>query len=314
MPFCCGPCLWATCVFVLFCSSVLVSFVARAGDLMHLNTYVFGCEKLAAAKAINDQSDPRQHDPNWVAYVFGDGRCAKLSPRSVWEPIGPNIEGFRRVAYRGTEGRPNAFYVPVSALSVPVDEAGVVTSRQRQTPTIILTECEGTGGCGRWIFHGRRGVGTWPYGAIASLSWDGEQSGLIAIHRSDTTGTSPGLTATYTGSRTGNRISGTVVWSWPGHWNGKPGSGQWRATLDTKSQYQTDTPHAQSGVITWNELGRLLTDPTPSGVTPLDAIGAAAALSAPDPEKLRVMDCFRSKGVSEARAAEMAGNGDECSN
>lgn len=90
----------------------------------------------------------------------------------------------------------------------------------------VFTECEGTGACGEWIFVGREGRGEWPYGAQADLTILRTDPNTIAIWRTDTGGSSPGLTAIYKASRSGSQILTDVTWSWPGH-TGFPAVGHW---------------------------------------------------------------------------------------
>jgi len=51
------------------------------------------------------------------------------------------------------------------------------------------------------------------------------------IRRADSTGSSAGLTAVYTGTRHGDRVGGEFTSSWPGHWENK--SGNWYATVES---------------------------------------------------------------------------------
>jgi hypothetical protein len=101
-----------------------------------------------------------------------------------------------------------------------------------------MTECEGNqcvaggGGPGIWTFNRTEGRGRWPgSGAIANLSVERWDSGIVIIHRTDTAGRTPGITATYIGKIQGNRVDGDVTWAWPGHWS-KPAVGKWYATIE----------------------------------------------------------------------------------
>jgi TPR repeat protein len=80
-----------------------------------------------------------------------------------------------------------------------------------------LLECDGGGPCnGAWTFHGKEGEATWfaQTAVHAKLTVLSSQPGDIRIRRTDLIG---GKTGLYTGARKGDRISGTVVWSTPGH-------------------------------------------------------------------------------------------------
>src|SRR5580765_235782 len=101
-----------------------------------------------------------------------------------------------------------------------------------------LTECEGkqcspgSEGEGTWQFHGLLGDAQWNNGAVAKLVIQQFDSASIVIRRIDLPNSSSyGLTAVYTGKLHGNRIDGSVVWSWNGHWDDQHPSGQWFATL-----------------------------------------------------------------------------------
>ena len=100
-----------------------------------------------------------------------------------------------------------------------------------------LQECEGNqctpggGGGAVWTFNGKQGEARWRYGAVAKLTIERYDSDGVTILRTDIGGTSPGLTAKYTGKMTRNRIDGNVAWTWPGHWNNKTASGTWYATV-----------------------------------------------------------------------------------
>lgn len=116
-------------------------------------------------------------------------------------------------------------------------------------------ECESTqcapnsGGNGTWTFHGKQGNATWRSGARATLSVDRYDAHQIVITRTDLPGTAtPGLTAVYTGAIHGSRIDGTVVWTWPGHWNNRPASGQWTATVGSVVPGKSTAPSPRGPV------------------------------------------------------------------
>jgi hypothetical protein len=92
-----------------------------------------------------------------------------------------------------------------------------------------LLECEGTGPCNAaWTITGSQGTATWfaQTTTRAKLTVVRSDPTDILIRRTDT---SDGNSAVYAGSRHGDELSGTVVWSTPDH----PGqsSGTWSATV-----------------------------------------------------------------------------------
>jgi hypothetical protein len=101
-----------------------------------------------------------------------------------------------------------------------------------RTPQVVhMTECEGVNNCAHWTFLGTQGNGQWPSGEIGNLSVERFDKDSVVIHRADSTGNSAGLTATYSGTRHGDRVGGEFTSAWPGHWESK--SGNWYATLES---------------------------------------------------------------------------------
>jgi hypothetical protein len=92
-----------------------------------------------------------------------------------------------------------------------------------------MSECEGNT-CGTWTFNGHDGKARWQNGAIANLTVQRFDSAVVVIKRIDVGGSTPGLTAMYTGTLHGNRIEGNVTWTWPGHFKTPP-TGKWSATI-----------------------------------------------------------------------------------
>lgn len=93
----------------------------------------------------------------------------------------------------------------------------------------LLLECEGTGPCnGAWSTHGSEGTAIWfaqnPVRAKLEVVRSAQDD--ILIRRTDT---SDRNFAVYSGARHGNQISGTVIWSSPGHPGGS--SGTWSASV-----------------------------------------------------------------------------------
>lgn len=105
-----------------------------------------------------------------------------------------------------------------------------------------MMECEsnqcaaGGEGGGTWVFHGSAGEAQWRNGDAAKLVIERFDAGGIDIRRIDVANSSSyGLTAVYTGKLRGDRIEGSVVWSWNGHWDGRHPSGPWSATVQNVS-------------------------------------------------------------------------------
>jgi hypothetical protein len=73
-------------------------------------------------------------------------------------------------------------------------------------------------------------------GAVADLTIERFDLDGVVLHRVDTVGRTPGITAVYTGKIEGNRIEGNVTWSWPGHWSTSPSS-TWYATVLAPANY-----------------------------------------------------------------------------
>ena len=85
---------------------------------------------------------------------------------------------------------------------------------------------------GTWEFSGILGNAQWSNGAEARLVIERFDETGIEIRRIDLPGSSSyGLTAVYTGTLHGDRMDGSVVWSWNGHWNDEHPNGQWSAIL-----------------------------------------------------------------------------------
>jgi hypothetical protein len=126
------------------------------------------------------------------------------------------------------------------------------TAQQTAMP-VTMTECEGTNNCATWTFLGGQGNGQWPSGEVANLSVEKFDNDSVVIRRADSTGSAAGLTATYTGTRHGDRVGGEFTSSWPGHWNGK--SGNWYATVEKMPEGLPRTMRfcgpAHCGTLTW---------------------------------------------------------------
>ncbi|MGH9616191.1 MAG: alpha/beta hydrolase-fold protein, partial [Acidobacteriaceae bacterium] len=90
------------------------------------------------------------------------------------------------------------------------------------------------------MFHGILGDAHWSNGAVAKLVIERFDAGGIDIQRIDLPDSSSyGLTAVYRGTLHGDRIDGTVVWSWNGHWNDRHPTGRWSAKVQNVSAHPT---------------------------------------------------------------------------
>lgn len=100
----------------------MVTAGAQARTVVHLKKTVWGCVNPAMAAIINDDSNPGRYDPAWVARISNMGECVTISPRSVWEPLTGDRNGFTYIAYRGTTAKPGSFWVPTADLVFPPPE------------------------------------------------------------------------------------------------------------------------------------------------------------------------------------------------
>ena len=97
----------------LLCASV---HGAQARDLVRLSRTAWGCFNPSFAAIINDPAYPGQSDPAWVAKTREMGDCVTITPRSVWERLTTDRDGFTYVVYRGTTAKPGSFWVPTGLL------------------------------------------------------------------------------------------------------------------------------------------------------------------------------------------------------
>jgi hypothetical protein len=83
---------------------------------------------------------------------------------------------------------------------------------------------------GTWTLDAgsRQFLAKWVNGAEARLTLVECTATSVVVTRNDQSGVSKGLTATYRGTRVGNRVTGTVEWTWP---TGRTARGTWNATL-----------------------------------------------------------------------------------
>jgi hypothetical protein len=130
----------------------------------------------------------------------------------------------RRISALESHGTNATTLPPAAGPNSPGPSSGATTA------PVTMTECEGTDNCATWTFLGTQGNGQWPSGEMANLNVARFDNESVVIRRTDSVGSSAGLTAEYKGSRQGNRIGGDFTSSWPGHWSNK--TGNWYATID----------------------------------------------------------------------------------
>jgi hypothetical protein len=116
-----------------------------------------------------------------------------------------------------------------SQVAQPTPNAAQPALNPKAAVPVAMTECEGTNNCANWTFLGSQGNGQWPTGEVANLSVEGYDINTVTIRRADSTGSSAGLTAVYTGTRHDDHVVGEFTSSWPGHWEKKTGA--WYATV-----------------------------------------------------------------------------------
>jgi hypothetical protein len=128
-----------------------------------------------------------------------------------------------------------------TAMTLGQDATPASSASGSAAAPVTMTECEGVNDCATWSFLGKQGTGQWPSGEIASLAVESLQVNQITIERDDATGSAAGLSATYTGTRRGKRLSGQYTSSWPGHWAKK--EGDWYATIDRAGATRPEVMH-----------------------------------------------------------------------
>jgi hypothetical protein len=95
---------------------------------------------------------------------------------------------------------------------------------------------------GAWTLQDTQGAAQWPNGAFALLTLDRLDFDRIVIKRVDSAGSTPGLTAVYTGRIIGNRIEGDVTWSWRA-----TNTGKWSAMILEPNNYTLLNPSLPCG-------------------------------------------------------------------
>ena len=97
-----------------------------------------------------------------------------------------------------------------------------------------------------WTFNGIAGTATSAANSAPShLTIQKFDSSAMVVQRVDDSGTTAGLTATYSGIVKGTQISGTVQWSWPGHPD-YPSNGTFSAIIQDSVAAAPPPPASQS--------------------------------------------------------------------
>jgi hypothetical protein len=128
-------------------------------------------------------------------------------------------------------------------------------SEPRVPSTIAM--CEDSDGCSTWSFEGREGHGQWSNGASANLTAERFGADTVLIRRTDTSGLAHGLTAFYSGTRKGERIEGTVIWSWSNNGQYLAGTTNWHGAINpaqppatsASSDKKTETASERHGSV-----------------------------------------------------------------
>lgn len=90
-----------------------------APQLFRVTHDTFGCANPRATGALTNRADPRQSDPEWVAFVVSDGHCVNITPRSLWRLVFKEGD-VAFMTYAGTTAGPGSFYIRLDELSAPV--------------------------------------------------------------------------------------------------------------------------------------------------------------------------------------------------
>lgn len=127
---------------------------------------------------------------------------------------------------------------------VQAQDVAPLSGRHMPLPAQLTeTECRvdqcaaAAGNSAAWEFHGLLGDAQWSDGSSATLVLERYDAAGIVIRRIDLPNSaSYGLTAVYKGKLQGDRIEGSVVWSWSGHWDDHHPTGHWSAILQGATQ------------------------------------------------------------------------------
>ena len=102
-----------------------------------------------------------------------------------------------------------------------------------------MLECEQSVGCtGDWRFLGNEGTARWTNGVEAKLIIKRFDGGGVVISRTDVSGFTLGATVNYVGTVQGNKVQGKATYKWPGHWNNRPVTVSWSATIQESAGVQ----------------------------------------------------------------------------
>jgi len=176
---------------------------------------------------------------------------------AVWVLNGKSVRGTWAGSLPANYGSgPRPGRTTEAASAAPLRTAAQAPSKTSTANPVTMTECEGTNNCATWTFLGAQGNGQWPSGEVANLSVERYDDNSVVIRRADSTGSSAGLTAVYTGTRHGDRVGGEFTSSWPGHWESKLGN--WYATVEKAAQsppavMRICDPRGNCSTWTWNK-------------------------------------------------------------
>ncbi|HTW29556.1 MAG TPA: hypothetical protein VME92_20695 [Acetobacteraceae bacterium] len=129
-----GFLLWIVAPVALAC--VTAGHGAFAQTLYRARGNTIGCVNPRATQALTS-NDPRRYDPNWVAYVMSDGRCARITPASRWTLLARS--GGTVLMRNVVPGTGAEFYVPrwaMAALAPNPPHAAVAAPRPSELPPI----------------------------------------------------------------------------------------------------------------------------------------------------------------------------------
>ena len=107
----------------------------------------------------------------------------------------------------------------------------------------------------------------------------------ILIYRTDTTGSSQGMMATYSGAVKGDKIDGYMTWHWSGHGRASDGGKKWHATIQSFGS----------------------SNPTPSPNNPEQPVKAPVAVEEPKPKSPPVVLSAECGVVGDAKAKYQEG-------
>lgn len=106
-------------------------------QLYRVKQDTYGCANPRATRALANREDPRQTDPNWVAFVVNDGHCEAITPRSQWRLVFKDGD-LAFLTYAGTTAAPGSFYVRVDELAQAIPSA--IGAPDPAAPTVMPGE------------------------------------------------------------------------------------------------------------------------------------------------------------------------------